>query len=76
MIRVEDKDNKRVYIHFPGGYVICDTYDVDRVDEHWYDKERRLHRSNGLPAVVGEDGYESYWEHGEKKTKRQKEHEQ
>jgi len=32
--------------------------------EAWEDDKGRNHRDNGLPAVVVDDGYESYWVHG------------
>jgi len=65
MIRIENEATGRMFIYFPGGYVVYDTY---RGEEHWYDDKGRLNRPNGLPAVVGADGYESYWEHGHAKT--------
>ena len=33
--------------------------------EEWQDKEGRIHRPNGLPAVLDDEGYESYYEHGQ-----------
>lgn len=39
------------------------------VEESWFDEDGHLHRENGLPARVDNEGYESYWNHGRlKKT--------
>ena len=39
------------------------------MEESWFDEDGHLHRENGLPARVDNEGYESYWNHGRlKKT--------
>ena len=62
MSNSNNTDITRRYFH--GGYVDLSATSALNM-ERWYDNKRRLHRPNGLPAVVGRDGYESYWEHGE-----------
>ena len=37
----------------------------DILTERWYDEEGYPHRDNGLPAIVGEDGFEEYYNHGQ-----------
>jgi len=32
--------------------------------ERWYDEYDNLHRPDGLPAVVDDEGYEGYYNHG------------
>ena len=33
------------------------------LEEVWYDSTGLIHRDNGLPAVIGETGYEAYYNH-------------
>jgi len=43
--------------------------------ESWMDTECKLHRENGLPAVLTTLGYEAYYIHGELQGRRFKQEE-
>jgi len=52
-------------IQFPGGNTVrIHYYNKEVYKEIWYDENREIHRTNGLPAITAIDGYESYYLHG------------
>jgi len=59
------KDNRVEILRFPdGNEVYIRYYNGVVYREEWRDPEGRLHRENGLPAVLRTNGLEAYFEHG------------
>jgi len=57
------KVRRKTTMFFSGGFVTEEQTSLYWL-ECWYDKEGRLHRDNGLPAVVRSDGHTAYWTQG------------
>jgi len=48
-----------------GNQTVRETKYADyTIVENWFDEEGRLHRAEGLPAVVGANGEDGYYIHG------------
>lgn len=46
-----------------GSSVAIEYYEGVAYKEYWYNKEKVFHRENGLPAIIGKNGYEVYYKH-------------
>ena len=57
------KVHKKTTMCFSGGYM-TEAWTNLYLIECWYDREGRLHRDNGLPAVIRSDGHTAYWTKG------------